>query len=845
MLLFLIFLGFSQPINAWLKSNSPIEYRKVWIDWGKNARFPELNSLLLIYGARLRTHSDLINATSYFAPPIAISKLLKLTRKAVEIQEVPVMRAQIDGNKMYKVEQFNYGDAGTSLEMVKIPEVHKKGFIGTGVKIALLDVGVDSTHPAVQHIWLRNGIVAKHDFNSGDHLYLNGLNSEIPLIRRGLTQYVNSFSVTSDLNHLYLVYSVSPTDSLALSYLYGKWTLGLTRGILNGGRVVSWDTVTLGGFGALKNLPDIAVRNDSLFIVWQEYDGDFQTRLAVYDSLNGLSNPVTISTNGAMCPQVAINNSEIYVTFYDSHSGFVIVDVSTDGGNSFNVLDTVFNIGNWVTGYSEIIFDDTLFIAYSNNDSTYLTTISGGQILALKVLKGTMPAVSISGEYLVLALHEGNRVNLIHLTRTLSVIGENSYDEIPFVYKIYIDSTNLYVANGQFRSYRMAGGDTVEIDSEFVDFVDGDNGFVVYRKRGDSDISPDPYDPTRHGTKMLSIIGGFLEGSIVGGAPGADYLIAKTEKVMTSPTGGAFESVIEEDFWVEAMEWSIRHGARILSSSLGYRYTQGRDWYGDSRMNGEFAHSSRAAGEASKYNLVVVTAMGNIVHGSLPDPVIGDTSLDAPADAKDIISVGGVVSPDSVEPNCGFGPTADGRIKPEIVAPYRISWPDTDGSIYIIGGTSIATAIVAGGLGAVLEAHPSWNASRVISLVKQTATKIASLPDSNNLSGYGLFNAYKLLLSEQLEKQPPGDEDRIVKVYPDPVKKGNILNIEFLTFHRSLVVLRIYTIDGRLVVKDPLGTSGIGLNYFKVQLPDVPAGTYLLMLKTGFSTAKTLFSISK
>ncbi len=845
MLFFLVLLSISQSVNVWLKSNNPHEFKKVWVDWERGSKFSELNALMHFYGARLRTQSNLLNSSSYFTPPAPILKVMKIAQKSVKIQEIPVMKAEIDGREIYKVDQFNYGDAKSSLDMVKIPEVHKKGFIGTGVKIALLDVGVDSTHPAVQHIWLRGGIVAKHDFNSGDHLFLNGLSSEIPLIHHGVTQYINSYSVTSDSNDIYIVYSISPTDSLALSYLYGKWTLGLTVGELSEGRIVSWDTLTLGNYEPSRTLPDVSVRNDSLFIVWQEYDGDYRVKFAVYDSLTGLSTPISVSSNGAMCPKILSGASIIYVSYYESSTGYVLIAFSTDGGGSFNVLDTLFNIGEYVSGYDAKIVNDSLFVAYSNNDSTFIAGVTSNGVFSSTVLKGTMPALSISGEYVSLALHDGDSVEFIQLTRTLSVTNVIGTIETPFVYKFYIDGHNLYVSDGKYNVYDVLNGNLAEIDSEFVDYVDGNNGFVVYRKRGDSDISPDPYDPTRHGTKMLSIIGGFMEGSIVGGAPGADYLIAKTEKVVTGPTGGAFESVVEEDFWVEAMEWSIRHGANILSSSLGYRYAQGWDWYGDSRMNGEFAHSSRAAGKASQYNLIVVTAMGNVGHSLLPNPVIGDTSLDAPADAKNIVSVGGVVSPDSIEPNCGFGPTSDGRIKPEVVAPYRISWPDTDGTIYIIGGTSIATAIVAGGLGAVLEAHPSWDAAKTISLIKQTASKIANLPDSNNISGYGLFNAYNLLMCEPLEKQPPGEEDRILKIYPNPLKTRDVLNIDYLSFHKTLVVLRIYTLDGRLVKKQLLGASGIGENYYQVQLLNLPAGTYILLLKTGFSTTKALFSISK
>jgi len=192
------------PNNSWIQKGNISDYRNVWLDWN-NTNPVKWNYIMHLYLGRMRANSRLLKSTSYFASPLSVRTTLTQI-SGIGIENVPRMQAKIDANRIYHPQDFDYGDSRTSLEIVKIPEVHKKGYVGIGVKIALLDVGVDSTHPAVSHIWRRHGVIAKHDFNSGDHLFLQGLESEIPLIRHGLVQYINSFDVTSDSSHLAIIY---------------------------------------------------------------------------------------------------------------------------------------------------------------------------------------------------------------------------------------------------------------------------------------------------------------------------------------------------------------------------------------------------------------------------------------------------------------------------------------------------------------------------------------------------------------------------------------------------------------------------------------------------------------
>ena len=69
-----------------------------------------------------------------------------------------------------------------------------------------------------------------------------------------------------------------------------------------------------------------------------------------------------------------------------------------------------------------------------------------------------------------------------------------------------------------------------------------------------------------HGSVVLGILAGDAPGQLIGIAPHARYLLGKTERV--SQNGFLFERQIEEDWWVEGIEWLEEMGADVVSSSL-------------------------------------------------------------------------------------------------------------------------------------------------------------------------------------------------------------------------------------------------------------------------------------
>jgi hypothetical protein len=224
-----------------------------------------------------------------------------------------------------------------------------------------------------------------------------------------------------------------------------------------------------------------------------------------------------------------------------------------------------------------------------------------------------------------------------------------------------------------------------------------------------------------HGTITLSVLGGYYPGQLIGVAYGAEYLLAKTEEV-------TFEEPIEEDWWVEGIEWLDSLGADVVSSSLGYR-----DWYTYEWMNGDSCVTTRAADIAASHGIVVCDAMGN--HGNEPGSII------APADADSIVAVGAVDRWGSLAEFSSVGPTYDGRIKPEVVAQgvddYAADPNNPSGYLYV-NGTSLSTPLIAGCAALILEANPTWTGQEVRDALRFTASQ-SSTPD--NFLGWGIANA--------------------------------------------------------------------------------------------------------
>ena len=269
------------------------------------------------------------------------------------------------------------------------------------------------------------------------------------------------------------------------------------------------------------------------------------------------------------------------------------------------------------------------------------------------------------------------------------------------------------------------------VDGGFMN-VDRIKSFYNVRIYGTKDfVNPrvgEFYSTSDHGTKTFSAMSVNRPHVYVGTAPDAAYLLARSENVQT-------ESSAEEDYWAEAVEWADSIGADIISSSLGYHaFDDKRNDYCYRQQDGLTAFISCTASRLAKKGIVLVNSAGN-------DGMRSWKRINFPGDARDILTVGAV---DANGENASFssiGPTADGRIKPDVMAqgsPTAVI--DGRGNISHDMGTSFSTPLVAGLVACLWQALPEKNAFQIIQLVKDSGSN-ASNPD--NIYGYGIPDFWK------------------------------------------------------------------------------------------------------
>ena len=211
---------------------------------------------------------------------------------------------------------------------------------------------------------------------------------------------------------------------------------------------------------------------------------------------------------------------------------------------------------------------------------------------------------------------------------------------------------------------------------------------------GDSVVRDEPNDQPgaqSHGTAVWSLLAGLVPGRLVGVARGASYLLAKTEDIRS-------ETRVEEDNYVAALEWADSIGVDIASSSLGYLTFDNGFSYTPSQLNGDIAVTSVAADSAAARGILVVTAAGN------EGP--GFRTLVTPGDAQSVITVGAEDSLGAIATFSSRGPTADGRLKPDLTAPGLGVCAVSGGSVARLAGTSFATPLIAAAAALVEQLHP-------------------------------------------------------------------------------------------------------------------------------------------
>lgn len=244
-----------------------------------------------------------------------------------------------------------------------------------------------------------------------------------------------------------------------------------------------------------------------------------------------------------------------------------------------------------------------------------------------------------------------------------------------------------------------------------------------------TDDEDDFYGPTGdHGTKCLSTISGSLY-SFQGAATKAEYYLMRSEEYVT-------ESPKEMDNLVAAFEAADSLGVNIFSVSLGYALFDNDDWsLPPSALDGKSTRVSLAATIAARKGMLVCVAAGND----------GDNewrTISVPADADSILTVGAVAADSTAGRFSSYGPSANGRVKPEVCGMgVQTTLVGPSGSIVTSNGTSFATPLIAGMAACLWSALPDENAMQIRERIIRSAHLYPS-HDAVYQLGYGIPDAW-------------------------------------------------------------------------------------------------------
>ena len=188
------------------------------------------------------------------------------------------------------------------------------------------------------------------------------------------------------------------------------------------------------------------------------------------------------------------------------------------------------------------------------------------------------------------------------------------------------------------------------------------------------------------------------------------------------------------------------------------------------------------------------------------------------------------VLPGNITKFSSKGPTADGRIKPDISAPgfdvpsainntqfeswmldrtvLKTAFRGDTNYWTTFNGTSMASPHVCGIVALILQANPNLTALQIRTILNTTATinsNTGSVP--NNQYGYGIINAYEAIKSAlQYAGINAFNKNQNVVIFPNPA--NSFLNIQT----DGLYIFTIYSTDGKEISTNSLENLNNSIN---------------------------------
>lgn len=322
-----------------------------------------------------------------------------------------------------------------------------------------------------------------------------------------------------------------------------------------------------------------------------------------------------------------------------------------------------------------------------------------------------------------------------------------------------------------------------------------------------------------HGTLVLSTMAANIPGLFVGTAPKASYVLCRTESTLS-------ETPLEEYNWVAAAEYLDSLGADIVTTSLGYFFFDDSTMnHTDGDLDGRTVDMSRAADIAVSRGMLVLNAAGN--EGDADSP-----HLNIPADAARVLTVGACNLEGEVCDFSSFGPTADLRVKPDVLAQgYRVSCITAAGLVNQVSGTSLACPLMAGMMACLWQRYPGLTPGQLCDSVRSWGSRADSV---DNRGGYGIPDFGHAVgavrpLSIRVKEEVP------FVLFPNPAHDYVRCELDETDVHEAAV--SIVDLWGREVLQQPIRAKATVL-----PLSELPRGMYWVRLFTprGVSVQKLM-----
>jgi len=333
------------------------------------------------------------------------------------------------------------------------------------------------------------------------------------------------------------------------------------------------------------------------------------------------------------------------------------------------------------------------------------------------------------------------------------------------------------------------------------------NLFQEGRLWGTIDLAPWSnyvYADHYHGTLVTSIMAAENEAALVGTAPRANYFLIRSEEP-------SMEQLIEEDFWAQAACIADSIGADVINSSLGYTnfadFPQAVNNYAID-MDGQHSIASLAATILGHKGVIVCISAGN--DGANEWHYIGH-----PCDAIDVLAVGAADIYGNIASFSSRGPSADGRVKPDISSVgvnTSCIWPgDIQG---VADGTSAAGPVAAGLCACLWQALPHKTSTEMMQLIREAGS---CYNNPNDSLGYGIPDFYAAYLNNQVGVTE--HSAATVEVFPNPCT--DYLHIS--NGNGQVQYVELYSLTGALL-KTQKSSSELLL---RMNVSDLTPGIYL------------------